>query len=63
MKYYEVEGAVMRKDAGKRMELYCGAGKWEQYTGDESRIYNQSNVLTIEEVKPYMDEPTDKAAA
>lgn len=55
MNYYEVEGAVMREDDGKPMELYHGNGKWVPYTGDAFRVYRQSNELTLDEVKPYMD--------
>lgn len=54
-KYYEVEGAVFRKLPGKKLEIYDGAGEYSDYTGDQSRIYRQSNVMTLDEVKPYME--------
>jgi hypothetical protein len=56
-KYYEVEGAVLRESPPKPMELYIGNGKWREYTGDIWRVYRQSNALTLDEVKPYMDVP------
>lgn len=63
MRYYEVEGAVMREDADEKkpMELYVGGGKWKKYTGDEFRVYRQSNEMSLEEVKPYMDVERAKA--
>lgn len=54
-KYYEVEGAVLREVTWGKLELYIGNGKWKPYTGDPDRIYRLSNVMTLEEVKPYMD--------
>jgi hypothetical protein len=58
MKYYEVEGAVFRQDDGP-LEVYQDGnpGKWAPYTGDTHRIHMQSNILTLEEVTPYMDVP------
>jgi hypothetical protein len=45
------------------MELYVGNDKWKPYAGDVFRVYRQSNELSLEEVKPYMDveRPKDKA--
>ncbi len=57
VKYYEVEGAVFRKPAEKPMEVYFDGQGWTKYKGDDSRIYRMSHVLTLEEVKPYMDVP------
>ncbi len=54
IKYYEVEGAVLREANGK-LELHIGNDEWKPYTGDPERIYRQSNVMTLDEVKPYME--------
>ena len=54
-KYYEVEGAVLREMSYGKLELYIGNGNWKPYTGDPARIYRQSNVMTLDEVKEYMD--------
>lgn len=55
-KFYEVEGAVFRKRPGVPMELFDQkSGEFEPYAGDESRVYGQSNPMSLEEVRPYMD--------
>jgi hypothetical protein len=54
--YYEVEGAVFRK-AGGPMEVYVDrTGEWKKYEGDPSRVFRLSNPMTLEEVKPYMED-------
>lgn len=55
VKYYEVEGAVLRESATGQLEIYTGKDTWKAYTGDPDRIYRQSNVMSLEEVQPYMD--------
>ena len=53
--YYEVEGAVFRDCAGKRMELFDQkTGVFEPYTGDVSRVLWGSNPMTLDKVRPYM---------
>jgi hypothetical protein len=52
--YYEVEGAVFRWRSGFAMEVFA-RGKWKPYAGDVHRVKMKSNVMTFEEVQPYMD--------
>lgn len=55
-KFYEVEGAVFRKRPAVPLELFHQKkGTWGRYTGDVSRIYRQSNEMSLDEVRPYMD--------
>ncbi|MDO3518145.1 hypothetical protein [Ralstonia pseudosolanacearum] len=56
IEYFEVEGAVFRKRTGVPLELFDQkTGTYEPYTGDVFRIYRQSNPMSLEEVRPYMD--------
>lgn len=53
-RYYEVEGAVFREAEGRMHVFDEDVGKFTPYDGDRTRVRRQSNVLTLEEVKPYM---------
>ncbi len=60
--YYEVEGAVFRLVSGKPMDVYIDkTGEWKPYTGDISRVFHNSHVMTLDEVKPYMSDLTSKS--
>lgn len=63
IQYYEVEGAVFRQQPGKPMEVYgCRSHQWKPYQGDEFRVTRMSNPMSLDEVKPYMDEGQSVAA-
>jgi hypothetical protein len=54
--FFEVEGAVFRKVTAKPLEIMDQkTGRFESYTGDAFRVYRQSNPMSLEEVRPYMD--------
>ena len=61
-KYYEVEGAVFREQAGKLEVFSDRTGQYKPYEGDADRVYRLSNPMTEEEVKPYMGKPESKPA-
>lgn len=65
VEYFEVEGAVFRKRTGVALELFNQkTGAWEAYTGDVFRIYRNSNPMSLDDVRPYMDvEPKLEANA
>lgn len=60
-KYYEVECAVFRQEEGKLLEIMDQkTGEWRKYTGDIFRVFRNSNPMTLDEVRPYMDvDPKD----
>lgn len=64
-KYYEVEGAVFRQRKGVPIEIFSQkSGEWKPYKGDASRVYGQSNPMSLDDVRPYMDvEPKLEANA
>lgn len=56
VEYFEVEGAVFRKRSGIALEIFDQkSGAWDEYQGDVFRIYRNSNPMSLEEVRPYMD--------
>lgn len=63
-KYYEVEGAVFRQQSGVPLELFNQkSGEFRPYKGDATRVFGQSNPMTLDEVRAYMDvEPADEQA-
>lgn len=62
IQYYEVEGAVFRQKHDEALEIYFGNGQWKPYQGDPFRVRRMSNPMSLDEVKPYMDDG-EKAAA
>lgn len=61
-RYYEVEGAVFRQQQSQPMEIYYGRDQWKPYKGDEFRVTRMSNPMSLDEVKPYMDDGQEAAA-
>lgn len=59
--YYEVEGAIFRQRSGVPLEIFNQkTGTFSRYQGSAGHVYSQSNEMTLEEVRPYMDvEPKD----
>lgn len=64
VEYFEVEGAVFRKRSGEALSVFNQkSGGWSAYSGDASRVYRQSNPMSLEEVRPHMDvEPQPEGA-
>lgn len=62
VRYYEVEGAVFRERKGEALEIYFGGGKWNPYQGDAFRVRQLSNPMSLDEVRPYMDDGENVAA-
>jgi hypothetical protein len=54
--FFEVEGAVFRKRSKLPLEIMDQkSGKFSSYSGDVFRVYDKSNPMSLEEVRPYMD--------
>lgn len=63
IQYYEVEGAVFREQPGRPMEVFgCKSHEWKPYQGDPFRVRRMSNPMSLDEVRPYMEDG-EKAAA
>lgn len=55
-KFYEVEGAVFRKQSGQPMEIMNQtSGKFTVYKGDSLRVMEKSNPMSLEQAREYMD--------
>ena len=54
VEYYEREGAVFRKQPGKKVEVYQAG--WSEYDGDTYKLKHTSSVISEEEANEYIAE-------